>query len=133
MSALPLQPGSTRRIRTLVVDDSAVALQTITTFLHRHSAVEVVGTAENGEQAVDAVRRLQPELVLMDVQMPRMNGLEASAQITREFPDTRVVLLSVNDTPEVRQAANESGAMRFVPKPQLYRMIGALLEQISSA
>jgi two-component system, NarL family, response regulator LiaR len=123
--------GPSTRIRAVVVDDSAVTLQTISSFLSRQSAVEVVGTAQDGAAAIEIVRKLKPDVVLMDVQMPGMNGLEATAEILREFPSMRVVMITVNDTPELRQAANEIGAARFVPKPQLWRVLPQLLRELA--
>lgn len=131
MSALPVRPP-THRIRALVVDDSAVTLQTISSFLKRQATVEVVGTAEDGAQAVELVRELQPDLVLMDVQMPGMNGLEALAHIRREFPAVRVVIVTVNDTPELRKAADDGGAFQFIPKPQLWRTLPDVLRELAN-
>lgn len=131
MSALPVRPHLGSRVRTVVVDDSAITLKTITSFLSRQSSVEVVGTAQNGAQAVALVKELQPDLVLMDVQMPGMNGLDATAQILRESPSVRVVMITVNDTPELRVAANEAGASRFIPKPQLWRVLPDVLREFS--
>jgi DNA-binding NarL/FixJ family response regulator len=132
MSALPIRPHSSRSssLRVLVVDDSAVTLQTISSFLRRQSGVEVVGTAEDGEQAVELARQLQPDVVLMDVQMPGMNGLEATAQILSDFPHIQVVMITVNDTPELRMAAEEVGASRFIPKPQLWRTLPDVLRDL---
>lgn len=132
MSALPLRPRThSRRIRVLVVDDSPVTLQTISNFLQRQEAVEVVGTAEDGAQAVEQARQLRPDLILMDVQMPGMNGLEATSIITSEAESVRVVMVTVNDTPELRQAAKESGAFQFIPKPQLWRTLPGILQELT--
>jgi DNA-binding NarL/FixJ family response regulator len=130
MSALPVAPRA--RIRTVVVDDSAITLKTVSNFLQRQESVEVVGTARNGAEALERVRELQPDLVLMDVQMPDMNGLEATARILREFPSVRVVMITVNDTPELRQAAHESGAFHFIPKPQLSRLLPDVLREVAA-
>jgi DNA-binding NarL/FixJ family response regulator len=132
MSAIPLRPetGSTR-IRVLVVDDSAVTSQTISNFLQRQESVEVVGTAADGAQAVEQARRLQPDLILMDVQMPGMNGLEATSIILRESPSVHIVMVTVNDTPELREAAKESGACQFIPKTQLWRKLPGILQELT--
>lgn len=116
----------------LVVDDSAVTLQTITNFLQRQELVEVVGTAADGLQAVEQARLLKPDLILMDVQMPEMNGLEATSIIMREAPSIHIVMVTVNDTPELRQAAKESGACQFIPKPQLWRSLPGVLQELTA-
>lgn len=90
----------------------------------------MVGTAEHGGQAVELARQLQPDVVLMDVQMPGMNGLEATAQILSESPSIQVVMITVNDTPELRIAAEEIGASRFIPKPQLWRTLPDVLRDL---
>jgi DNA-binding NarL/FixJ family response regulator len=132
MSAIPVHPQSgSSGIRVLVVDDAPVTLQTITSFLQRQASVEVVGTAEDGKQAVEAARELKPDLILMDVQMPVMNGLQATIEILRESPSIRVVMVTVNDTPELREAAREVGAYRFIPKPQLWRSLPGVLRELS--
>ena len=132
MSAIPVGPQSgSACIRVLVVDDAPVTLQTITSFLQRQTSVEVVGTAEDGKQAVEAARELKPDLILMDVQMPVMNGLQATSEILRESPSIRVVMVTVNDTPELREAAREAGAYRFIPKPQLWRNLPGVLRELA--
>jgi two-component system chemotaxis response regulator CheB len=134
MSAAPTCPqsGLSTHVRVLVVDDSAVTLQTVSNFLRRQAAVEVVGTAQDGAEAVELAKKLQPDLVLMDVQMPGMNGLEATAEILRQQPGIRVVMITVNDTPELRQAAKETGAYQFIPKPQLWRTLPDMLRELKA-
>lgn len=132
MSAIPVgPPPRSSAIRVLVVDDAPVTLQTITSFLQRQSSVQVVGTAEDGKQAVEAARALKPDLILMDVQMPVMNGLQATTEILRECPSIRVVMVTVNDTPELREAAREAGAYQFIPKPQLWRNLPNVLKELA--
>ena len=87
------QPGS-RPIRILLVDDHAVIRQALRMLLESQSELEVIGDVENGREAVLAVAQLSPDVVLMDVVMPGLNGLEATRQIRRSAPATRVVMLS---------------------------------------
>lgn len=112
-------PLRSQRIRTLVVDDSSISRKTICAFLEDEKSVEIVGTAFSGDQALDEVETLRPELVLLDVQMPAMNGLEVTEQLRKRFPSTRVILLSVDDSQEVRMSCEASGADGFVSKSQL--------------
>ncbi|HNM78028.1 MAG TPA: response regulator transcription factor, partial [Tepidiformaceae bacterium] len=81
-------------IRILLVDDHAVIRQALRMLLENQAELEVVGDVENGREAVQAVEKLQPDVVLMDVVMPGLNGLEATRQIRRSCPATRVVMLS---------------------------------------
>ncbi len=81
-------------IRIILVDDHAVIRQALRMLLESQPELEVVADVENGRQAVQAVEKLQPDVVLMDVVMPGLNGLEATRQIRRSCPGTRVVMLS---------------------------------------
>src|SRR5438270_10534821 len=109
----------TVRLRTLVVDDSAVALNTLCALLQRHPMVEIVGRASDGCEAIETARQLRPDLVVMDIQMPRMNGLEAAQCLARELPGIAIVLVTFHDLPQIREAALQSGAKWFVPKDKI--------------
>jgi len=85
---------TSRAIRILLVDDHAVIRQALRMLLESQPELEVVADVENGREAVQAVERLAPDVVLMDVVMPGLNGLEATRQIRRSAPATRVVMLS---------------------------------------
>ena len=107
------------RIRTLVVDDSSIAQKTICSYLNEQKSVEVIGTASNGPQALDKVQALNPELVLLDIQMPVMNGLEVTQQLRKRFPSIRVILVSIDDGHELRISSEACGADGFVSKIRL--------------
>ena len=117
-------------IRTLVVDDSTAALHSICGFLKLQPNLEVVGSASDGREGLASARALHPDLVLLDVQMPVMNGIEAAAQLRRDLPATRIVMVTVHDSPEVRQACRESGANGFIAKEHLDKELPTLIEQI---
>jgi two-component system response regulator NreC len=85
---------ATRGVKVLLVDDHVVMRQALRMLLEAQQELDVVADVENGRQAVQAVERLQPDVVLMDVVMPGLNGLEATRQIRRISPATRVVMLS---------------------------------------
>jgi two-component system, NarL family, nitrate/nitrite response regulator NarL len=117
-------------IRTLVVDDSTAALHSICGFLKLQPNIDIVGTASDGREGLASARALHPDLVLIDVQMPVMNGIDATAQLRQDLPATRIIMVTVHDTPEVRQACRESGADGFIAKEDLDRELPPLLEQI---
>jgi DNA-binding NarL/FixJ family response regulator len=117
-------------IRTLVVDDSPAALHSICYFLKLQPNISVVGTATDGREGLASAYALHPDLVLIDVQMPGMNGIEAASQLKRNLPATRVIMVTVHDVPEVRQACRESGADGFIAKEHLDEELPALLEHI---
>ena len=101
--------------RILIVDDNVLALETIQEILERQG-YEVVGRAMNGAQAIDLVEALTPDLVVMDIEMPRLNGLEAAQQIQNRYP-TPVVMLTAHDAPDLVARAGEVGVMSYILKP----------------
>jgi DNA-binding NarL/FixJ family response regulator len=119
-----------RQIRTIVVDDSAIALQTVCSVAGRAQNLVIIGTATNGNAALEMVRTLHPDLVLLDVEMPVMSGIEATSCIVREAPETRVVIVTVHDTPELRRVCRERGAHGFVAKTALKDELPAVVRQL---
>ena len=120
-------------IRTVVVDDSPVFLRTVCTFLAQCKGIEVVSTAENALEALRAVDRFRPDLVLLDFHLPLVNGLQAMAQIHCRFPATRVVILTSYDEPELRKVSLEQGALAFIPKVGISRELPRLIARIASS
>lgn len=124
----PIEPGSlatraqsildraTKRIKVLIVDDHEVVRDGIKSVLELQSDIEVIGQAENGKEALERVGELSPDIVIMDIMMPEMNGLEATKQIYQQYPKTRVVMLSQYDDEENILAAEKLGAHGFIPK-----------------
>lgn len=121
-------PASEKRIRTLVVDDSVDFLRSLCAFLDNLSNVDVVAKGRNGHDAVVLAHEWMPDLVLMDVRMPEMTGLEAASQLTRELPDVIVILTSAFEVDGIWQASQESGAFAFVMKEHLTQDLPRLLE-----
>ena len=106
-------------IRVLLVEDSVVTREYLSHILGEDPAIEVVGTARDGVEAVEQAQRLKPDLVLMDVHMPRMNGYEATRQIMERSPAPIVMISASLDQGEVAMtfAALEAGALTVLPKP----------------
>ncbi|MBU0490804.1 MAG: diguanylate cyclase [Chloroflexi bacterium] len=101
--------------RVLIAEDSTLIRQGLRSILEEQGYV-VVGEAQNGRQAVDLAHSLRPDAILMDLDMPEMNGLEATRQIQSTCP-TPVVVLTVHDSPEVVQQASAAGAGAYLVKP----------------
>jgi DNA-binding NarL/FixJ family response regulator len=106
-------------IRVLVVDDNAGLRRRLEEFLSAEPDIEVVGEAADGEQAILKARELQPDVVLMDVRMPGINGLDATRELKNEMPEVKVIMLSRFDLEEYREAARERGASGYVAKSDL--------------
>lgn len=108
--------AETGPIRVLLVDDHAVVRMGLRTFLDLQSDIEVVGEAADGSTGVAAVRRLRPDVVLMDLMMPNMDGFAAIAQVKAEFPETEIVAITSFIEEEMVTAALEAGATGYLLK-----------------
>ena len=108
--------GSDSTVRTLVVDDSAAVRTSLSALVNEQERLELIGTAADGREAVDKVETLTPDLVLMDLQMPGMNGLDATKEIQRRSPDVHVIVVTTHDGHGIRSACENAGADGFVSK-----------------
>ncbi|MFC2060274.1 response regulator [Chloroflexota bacterium] len=105
-----------QKIRVLLVDDHTIVRDGICALLALVGDIEVVGEAANGSEAMKMVRELEPDVVLMDVAMPVMDGLEATRRICKEFPRVRVLILTQYDDKEFVFPVIEAGASGFISK-----------------
>ncbi len=103
-------------MRLLIVDDQTLIRDGLVTICERLSDVDVVGTAADGEEAVALARELSPDVVLMDLRMPRMDGIEATRRIRAEQPNTHVVVLTTYSDDESVLAALAAGALGYLTK-----------------
>jgi DNA-binding NarL/FixJ family response regulator len=104
------------KIKVLVVDDHTIVRDGICALLALAGDIEVVGEATNGNEAIAKVRELNPDVVIMDIAMPKMGGLEATRRIVKEFPRTKVLVLTQYDDKEYFFPVIESGALGFISK-----------------
>ncbi|GJL68870.1 MAG: hypothetical protein NPIRA06_15050 [Nitrospirales bacterium] len=123
------------RIRVMLVDDHVMFRTGMEKLLERYQDVEIVGNANDGEEAVMVVPQLMPDVVVMDNNMPKLNGIEATRQICREWPAIKVIGLSVHAEKEIRAAMLDAGAVDYLQKngtvPELYQAISALFSKPS--
>ncbi|MBK8024077.1 MAG: response regulator transcription factor [Chloroflexi bacterium] len=116
-------------IRLIIVDDHIVVRQGLKMFLRSETDMEIVGEAANGLQALELARELKPDVVLMDLLMPTMNGVDATAAIRREVPDTEVIALTSVLEDQTVIGAMRAGAIGYLLKdtdgPELIRAIRA--------
>ena len=103
-------------IRLLIADDHALVRSGLRSMLEREPGIEIVGEARNGREAVELCRSLRPDLVLMDVRMPEMDGLEATRTIKREFPETGVLMVTMHENRDYMLEATKAGAAGYVLK-----------------
>ena len=104
------------RVRVLLVDDHAVLRDGLRLFLSTQPDIEVVGEAADGAEALVKVEALRPDVVLMDVAMPRLNGIEATLRIRRQCPTCRVLVLTQHSRKEYVQRLLQAGASGYVLK-----------------
>jgi DNA-binding NarL/FixJ family response regulator len=97
-------------IRIVVVDDSKPYRETLSSFLRKRPDLQVVAQAEDGLAAIQAVERFRPDVVLMDISMPVMDGFDATWVIKSKFPEVRVIVLSMHSIERISAAACEAGA-----------------------
>jgi DNA-binding NarL/FixJ family response regulator len=116
-------------ITVLLVDDSEEFLAAAAAFLDAEPGVEVLGSARSGSEAIATVQRLHPDLVLMDVAMPGMDGITAAGVLRAERSRSRVVLLTLHDTLEYRTAAAKV-ADAFLPKDGLVSGLTPLIRRL---
>ena len=119
-------------MRVAVADDQTVVREGLVTLLGTLPGVEVVGSAGDGEEAVDLVRRLAPDVVLMDLRMPRMDGVEATTRIRSQHPATQVVVLTTYADDESIVGALRAGAIGYLTKDAGREHIVRALEAAAS-
>jgi DNA-binding NarL/FixJ family response regulator len=105
-----------KRITVLLAEDHTIVREGFRKMLEMEDDLEVVGEAQDGRQAVALAKKLRPAVVLMDIAMPRLNGLEATRQILKAVPATKVVILSAHNDDAYVKNATDSGAMGFLLK-----------------
>ncbi|OUL21674.1 DNA-binding response regulator [Nostoc sp. RF31YmG] len=103
-------------IRILLVDDQVLIRQGIKSLLESNSDMQVIGEAENGQRALEQIPTLQPDIVLMDIRMPVMDGVAATGAITQNYPDTKVLVLTTFDDDEYVSQAMRLGARGYLLK-----------------
>jgi len=109
-----------KRIRVLLAEDHAIVREGLRSLLEKQPEIEIVCDAEDGRIAVERARELQPDLVIMDITMPNLNGVEAARQITNEFPQIKLIALSVHSNRIFVADMLEAGASGYVLKECLF-------------
>jgi CheY-like chemotaxis protein len=129
-----LMPSVQRALTVLLVDDHAMMRQGLRSVLEAHADIQIVGEASDGHEAVAMADTLRPAVVIMDINMPRLNGIEATSRIKAQYPDIRVIGLSVNAGPNNKEAMLKAGADMLLTKEaaveELYRGIQRIVQHL---
>ena len=118
-------------IRILLVDDHPIVRQGLKTLLEGHSGWEVIGEAADGAEAVEKAKDLSPDVMVLDVTMPRMNGLEACRVLRQECPRLEILFVTQHDSPQMMREALEAGARGYVVKSNAARDLLAAVDAVS--
>ena len=118
-------------IRILLVDDHPIVRQGLKTLLEGHSVWEVIGEASDGAEAVEKAKDLNPDVMVLDVTMPRMNGLEACRLLRQECPALEILFVTQHDSPQMMREALEAGARGYVVKSNAARDLLAAVDAVS--
>ncbi|MEI2688328.1 MAG: response regulator transcription factor [Anaerolineae bacterium] len=114
---------NTQPIRILIADDHAMLRDALTHMLSAYEDIAVVGSAGNGREAVELVRQLQPDVAIVDISMPELNGIDATAEIVAVSPQTKVVILSMQGTSEHLYRSLQAGAHGYLLKGSAGKML----------
>jgi DNA-binding NarL/FixJ family response regulator len=126
----PQAPSAGKKaIRVLIADDQPAVRRGLHLRLTLEPEVEVIGEARDGAEAISLARSLQPDVVLMDVRMPGMDGIEATAALRAVARESAVVILSLDDSAKTRTRAKEVGAMAFVSKRRMEEELLAVVRR----
>lgn len=108
--------GKRSAIRVLLADDHRILREGLASLLEEEEDIEVIGEASDGVMAVEMAMRMRPDVVVMDVTMPKMSGIEATRQITRKLPSVRVIGLSMHSEADMAAALRDAGAAQYLTK-----------------
>lgn len=120
-----------KTLRILVVDDHDVVREGVRTFLARRAGFEICGEANSGQDGIDKVAKLRPDIAVVDLSLPDMNGVEVTRQIRKISPETEVVILTMYDANQFVQEAISAGARGYVLKSRTGSDLAAAIESAS--
>lgn len=119
--------------RILVADDHALMRQGIRAMLSRNPRWNICGEAENGREAIDQVKELTPDFVILDISMPELNGIDAAREIRRIAPATKIIILTMHESSQLEAAALQAGADTVITKRMAVNSLTDAIERLFDA
>jgi DNA-binding NarL/FixJ family response regulator len=129
---MPSTPPYGRAVRILLVDDHRLFVESLMSLLSEDDRVDVVGTASNGLEAVELATELRPDVILMDLMMPVMDGLEATRRIREHGLQSQILILTGTDSPFDSEVATKAGASGYLRKEQGVEELRAVFLEAAS-
>jgi DNA-binding NarL/FixJ family response regulator len=127
---LPAPQGTT--IRVVLADDESLFVEALAALLELDERIDVVGRARDGLEALRLVASVRPDVVLMDLDMPRINGIGATRILNAEYPFVRVVIVTASIVPEDLERAREAGAAAYVTKDRVHEELTDILVEVAA-
>jgi len=120
-----------RMLRILIADDHPAVRRSLRSLVQTHADWDVCGEAFDGIDAVEKAKALRPDVVLLDLSMPNMNGIEATPLIHQAVPQSEILIVSQYDSPELTRLVTDAGAQGYVPKSQVWSQLLPAIESAS--
>jgi len=117
-------------IKVLIADDHKLLRELLADFLNGSTDIDVVAQAGNGHEVLEKVRISRPDVILMDIEMPHMNGIDTTAALIKEFPDIKTIALSMHDEKPYIKSMFEAGAWGYLLKNCAYEQLGGAIRQV---
>jgi DNA-binding NarL/FixJ family response regulator len=124
-------PSTTRTVRVVIAEDDSLFVEAVEALLELDERIEVVGRARDGLEALRLVATVRPDVILMDLDMPRINGIGATRRITADYPLTQVVIVTASTEQEDVERARDAGAAAYVTKDRVATDLAETLVEIA--
>jgi DNA-binding NarL/FixJ family response regulator len=124
-------PSTTRTVRVVIAEDESLFVEAVEALLELDERIEVVGRARDGLEALRLVATVRPDVILMDLDMPRINGIGATRRITADYPLTQVVIVTASTEQEDVERAHEAGAAAYITKDRVATDLAETLVEIA--
>lgn len=132
-SAESIKQSSLKKIQVLLVDDHRMMREGLRRMLDEHDDIVIIGEAADGKEAVELAREICPDIILMDVNMPVMNGIEATRRIINDTPKMRIIGLSMNSKNRIREDMKSAGASAYLRKSEAFDLLIETIRSEASA